>query len=492
MFVSQALLDCYRSTCWSFARFARFSSPVCDDWNTSKWWSRAATHLSRVTERSFPEKRLSTRQPKKINKIPQRVLETKSPKQEINKRKKFGVRGQSGKGQFPFPKPLAVLLCPDCCSALPCSYPCSQPCLGNLVWSKFGEGYLDAINHPPSGKFDDGRAYMEGASHGDLQLFNKTWADAYATVAAAAARSTLLDSSVAIPTLDDALVWWGIAEGGGVGWAKVGFPTCFDYVYLLILLVCGMENPWSQKKRIKKKRPKLRHAHMKRAVPHRSFGPCKWIGKRRFKVRFKIYRLRGQLKRRRLLHTLMLARSRRPVQNMTQYHATSCGAWFSQVVRWVCGWLGFRIGEASNPGPAGSRTTKRKAELEAEYHDDANLAQTLLTVLQNYQGQQSMLTCPRQVSCADLRPHNCVKLRQNSESFFAQVVTWLCGWLGIRVGEASHPGPAGSRASKRKAETPRPDENSSEDSKLAQALLQVLQNFQSSTKDVSQPPHPSQ
>jgi len=58
------------------------------------------------------------------------------------------------------------------------------------------------------------------------------------------------------------------------------------------------------------------------------------------------------------------------------------------------------------------------------------------------------------------------------------------------VGEASHPGPAGSRASKRKAETQRPDESSSEDSKLAQALLQVLQDFQSSTKDVSQPPHP--
>lgn len=185
MFVSQGLLDCYRSTCWSFARFARFSSPVCDDWNTSKWWSRAATHLSRVTERSFPEKRLSTRQPKKINKIPQRVLETKSPKQEINKRKKFGVRGQSCKGQFPFPKPLAVLLsvlCADCCSALPCSYPRSKPPLGNLVWSKFGEGNLDAINHPPSGKFDDGRAYMGGTSHGDLQLFNKTWADAYAVL----------------------------------------------------------------------------------------------------------------------------------------------------------------------------------------------------------------------------------------------------------------------------------------------------------------------
>lgn len=144
----------------------------------------------------------------------------------------------------------------------------------------------------------------------------------------------------------------------------------------------------SLKKKNKKKRPKLRHTHMKRAVPHRSFGPCKWIGKRRFKVKFKIYRLRGQLKRRRLLHTLMLARSRRPVQNMTQYHATCCDTWFSQVVRWVCGWLGF---EASNPGPAGSRTTKRKAEQEAEYHDDANLAQTLLTVLQNYQGQQSML-----------------------------------------------------------------------------------------------------
>lgn len=155
----------------------------------------------------------------------------------------------------------------------------------------------------------------------------------------------LPDSSVAIPTLDDAPVLKGIAGGGGVGWAKVGFPTCFNNVYLLILLVCGMENPRSQKKRKTKKRPKMRPTHTKRSAPHRSFGPCKWIGRRRFNVKFKIYRLRGQLKRRRLLHTIMLARSRRPVQNMTRHHAISSITWFSQVVRWVCGWLGFRVGE---------------------------------------------------------------------------------------------------------------------------------------------------
>ncbi len=107
-----------------------------------------------------------------------------------------------------------------------------------------------------------------------------------------------------------------------------------------------------------------------------------------------------------------------------------------------------------------------------------------------HQLTQRMSTCPRQVSGADLRQNDRAKPRQNPLPFFTQTVTWLCGWLGIRVGEASHPGPAGSRASKRKAETQRVVENSSEDSKLAQALLQVLQDFQSSTKEVSQPPQP--
>ena len=360
--------------------------------NTSKWWSRAATYWSWVAERSFPEKRLPPRQPKKTKQIPQRVLETKSPKQEMNKRMKVGGKGQSCKGQFPFPKPLAVLLsvlCADCCFALPCYHPRLHPPLGNLVCGKVGEGNLDALNYSPPGKFDDGRAYMGGTSHGDRLLLNETWAEAYADAAAtAAAWSPLPDSGVAVPTLDVAPVMLGITGGGGVGWAKVGLPTCFNYVYLLILLVCGMENPRSQKKRKTKKRPKVRHTHVKRHVPHRSFGPCKWRGGRRFSVKFKMYRFRGQLKRRRILHIIRLARSRRPVQNKKQQHAISSITWFSQVVRWVCGWLGIRVGEASHPGPAGSRTTKRKAEQEGDYHDDTNLAQTLLAVLQNYQGQQ--------------------------------------------------------------------------------------------------------
>ena len=104
---------------------------------------------------------------------------------------------------------------------------------------------------------------------------------------------------------------------------------------------------------------------------------------------------------------------------------------------------------------------------------------------------QRVPTRPRQAISAALRPNDCAGLRQNPVSLLAQPVTWLCGWLGIRVGEASHPGPAGSRATKRKAETQRVVDNSSDDSKLAFALLKVLQDFQSSAKDGSEPAQPS-
>ena len=59
-------------------------------------------------------------------------------------------------------------------------------------------------------------------------------------------------------------------------------------------------------------------------------------------------------------------------------------------------------------------------------------------------------------------------------TLLCQLITWTCGLLGVRVGEASHPGPGHSN--KRKAQ----EEVLTDDSDvgLASALLDVLQKFQ--------------
>lgn len=58
---------------------------------------------------------------------------------------------------------------------------------------------------------------------------------------------------------------------------------------------------------------------------------------------------------------------------------------------------------------------------------------------------------------------SCVSERRGSckTSYFGRIVSWLCGWLGIRVGEATNPGP----------------ETDPQDGQLAQALLKVLHEF---------------
>ena len=58
----------------------------------------------------------------------------------------------------------------------------------------------------------------------------------------------------------------------------------------------------------------------------------------------------------------------------------------------------------------------------------------------------------------------------------SQLSTWVCGLLGVRVGEASHPGPA-KIGTKRKAEN-EPQSHDDADAGLANALLNVLQQYQ--------------
>ena len=58
---------------------------------------------------------------------------------------------------------------------------------------------------------------------------------------------------------------------------------------------------------------------------------------------------------------------------------------------------------------------------------------------------------------------SCVSERRGSckTSYFGRILSWLCGWLGIRVGEATNPGP----------------KTNPQDGQLAQALLKVLHEF---------------
>ena len=71
---------------------------------------------------------------------------------------------------------------------------------------------------------------------------------------------------------------------------------------------------------------------------------------------------------------------------------------------------------------------------------------------------------------------------QKPVSFWAKVVHWTCGYLGIRVGEAKHPGPDHTwNQNKRKASEANLQEPCS-DSQLAQSLLAVLQDFQTKSR----------
>lgn len=164
----------------------------------------------------------------------------------------------------------------------------------------------------------------------------------------------------------------------------VGLPTLGSAVCGLLWLFFGQCDCTLQgnKKKRRKKRKRVptqkRFSHLK--YSRKTFGPCRWIGGRRYKKRKLQWRLLGKFK------------------------------WFRMLRHYLT---------------------------------------------------QRVPTCPRQGCGADLGPNDRAKLRQVPVASLIQPVAWLCGWLGIRVGEASHPGPAGSRASKRKAETQRVVENPS-------------------------------
>ena len=176
-----------------------------------------------------------------------------------------------------------------------------------------------------------------------------------------------------------------------------------------------------KKKKIRVKKAGIFNAPRKIGCgKNRPIGRCLWVGRHRFAYAMRLYRLKGKCKRHQLLHQQMesrfgKARSTAPVFHVNQHvhHGSSffqaCGEYFCGVhmFHWMRHWwlgnrtvlsawsspvllLGpmkaTRIGEASNPGPAGSGATIRKRE-EREASDDRQLAGALLAVLQNFQKQ---------------------------------------------------------------------------------------------------------
>ena len=217
--------------------------------------------------------------------------------------------------------------------------------------------------------------------------------------------------------LSRSFLHWAVALG------KMGYSV----LCLYWLLTPNTPVSFKKKKmRRKKKKIRVKKAGIFNAPrkigcgKNRQIGRCLWVGRRRFAHTMRLYRLKGKCKRHQLLHQQMESRfgkahSTAPLFHVNQHvhHGSSffqaCGEYFCgfHMFHWMRHWwlgnrqfslldplLSFcwdpmkatRIGEASNPGPAGSRATIRKRE-EREASDDRQLAGALLAVLQNFQKQ---------------------------------------------------------------------------------------------------------
>ena len=157
---------------------------------------------------------------------------------------------------------------------------------------------------------------------------------------------------------------------------------------------------WFQHKTKKNRKKKRKQPHCKNRPHRRSryVGICRRAAGRRYRVKFKTYRFYGQRKRCQMLKRLHTSRATQAQKLPHLVKQAKPLPMVSQLStwQWVCGLLGFRVGEASHRGPA-KIGTKRKAENEPQSHDDADagLANALLNVLQQYQGEPN--TRPYQV-----------------------------------------------------------------------------------------------
>lgn len=202
------------------------------------------------------------------------------------------------------------------------------------------------------------------------------------------------------------------------------------------------------KKKTRKFRFSRRNSAEKRLCSsvQRQLGRCSWIGNRRFRVKHRRYRLLGRRKRFRLLQQLF--QQRHFVRSVTSHDVfiskqcpstRTCRGRLDRIGEFLFGqqaWVFWKLWWAG----------RRNASLGALLFE-----------------------------------WSCDPWKATLQSWEAQPVGKQCNWNpwnAVRVGEASHPGPAGTRASARKrlerswmAEEG-PDQTN--DSTLATALLQVL------------------
>ena len=146
-----------------------------------------------------------------------------------------------------------------------------------------------------------------------------------------------------------------------------------------------------KKVKLKKRKQHVFRPKAKQKQKCRSLGVCHRIAGRRYQVKVRKYRMKGKIKRWRVLLRLRQIRRILTRRNKTAAKSVKPSTNFSKLVKWVCGYLGVRVGEASHPGPA--QGNKRKAESDPEYvksNVDASLAHALLNVLQQFQGHSAM------------------------------------------------------------------------------------------------------
>ena len=363
------------------------------------WWQRNPVSWSGAVVQNVCNKGVAV---EATNKTHSRCAPEKHQDPHKNQIKKDQVR--QGRQAFGLPSSafsamLMLLWLPCCCGCL------LQP--PETPWWNFGNSFeglvggcdLEQIRYPcPSGTHELGAQYVAMTSHGDAELLQYEAAGSADQRLAAGFPVVAVDggaagmAAVSFPT--GAAPWIGSALVSWMGWALTWtVPT-----WLVEFLVYGsffiFHWHWfdvGRRKLNSRKKTRKPRISFEPRTRRRLLGRCRWVGGRRFLFKVRRYRILGRRTRNFLLHQLRRERlhvSRaRVAHNVVHCRVT----WWAQVVRWICGWLGCRVGEASHPGPGrGSdrdRPNKRKAvSVTASDHSaDSGLAAALLEVLQTYQ-----------------------------------------------------------------------------------------------------------
>ena len=194
----------------------------------------------------------------------------------------------------------------------------------------------------------------------------------------------------------------------------------------------GIADLGSFPKKRQKCHDKRKHQKQLRKITcksHVAFGYCRWVGNRRYRWVHKRYRFLAKIRRRNILYQQYVSRNVKACpwhqfhnhhqddghfadHVFTQFHISGSHCFGDSVwrclIKWLQGsratsllptlarflwdpWAGVRVGEASHPGPSGSRATQRKRDwhFQVPALEDAELAKALLAVLQQHSDRQA-------------------------------------------------------------------------------------------------------